>query len=126
MRALRPLRVISKSDGLKLAVGSLYGALPAILNGLIVCGLIVFIYAIIGISYFKGQFQHCSIRIQPDPEIDDITNCQQNGGTWTKYARNFDNITEAIPVLFEIITTEGWLEVMYYAIDARGEATEPG
>ena len=54
LRALRPLRVISKSDGLKLAVGSLYGALPAILNGLIVCGLIVFIYAIIGISYFKG------------------------------------------------------------------------
>ena len=38
---------------------SLFGALPAILNGVIVCFLIVFIYAIIGISLFKGQFFSC-------------------------------------------------------------------
>ena len=58
--------------------------------------------------------------------IIDNDSCIKQGGQWTKYARNFDNITEAIPVLFEIITTEGWLEVMYYAIDSKGEGTEPG
>lgn len=54
IRALRLLRVISQNQGLKLAVVSLFGALPAILNGMIVCFLIVFIYAIIGMSLFKG------------------------------------------------------------------------
>lgn len=68
VRALRPLRVISKNQGLKLAVGSLFGALPAIANGMIVCCLIVFIYAILGVSFFKGQFYRC---IFPGMEDDD-------------------------------------------------------
>ena len=68
VRALRPLRVISKNQGLKLAVGSLFGALPAIANGMIVCCLIVFIYAILGVSFFKGQFYRC---IFPGIEEDD-------------------------------------------------------
>ena len=37
LRALRPLRVISRSEGLKLAVGSLLGAMPSIFTGMIVC-----------------------------------------------------------------------------------------
>lgn len=44
-----------------MAVGSLFGALPAIANGMIVCCLIVFVYAIIGVSFFKGQFHQCSL-----------------------------------------------------------------
>ena len=51
--------MISKNQGLRLAVGSLFGAMPAIANGMIVCFLFVLIYAIIGISMFKGTFYHC-------------------------------------------------------------------
>ena len=54
LRALRPLRVINRNQGLQLAVGSLFGAMPAIANGMVVCCLIVFIYAVIGIGLFKG------------------------------------------------------------------------
>ena len=53
-RALRPLRIISKSESLQVAIGSLGNALPAISNGIVVGGLIIFIYAIIGINFFKG------------------------------------------------------------------------
>ena len=42
------------------------------------------------------------------------------GGSWKNSKRNFDSIYDAIPLLFEIITTEGWLEVMYLATDSRG------
>lgn len=62
LKALRPLRVISKNQGLKLAVGSLFGALPAIANGMIVCLLIVFIYAIAGVNLFKGKFFSCILK----------------------------------------------------------------
>ena len=64
LKALRPLRIISKNQGLKLAVGSLFGALPAIANGMIVCLLIVFIYAIAGVNLFKGKFYSCVINDQ--------------------------------------------------------------
>ena len=39
------------------------------------------------------------------------------GGDWVNSDRNFDSIWQAIPVLCEMITTEGWLEMMYKAID---------
>ena len=70
LRALRPLRVISKNQGLKLAVGSLFGALPAIANGMIVCQLVVFIYAIIGVSLFKGKFYRCHYRNTSNDNFD--------------------------------------------------------
>lgn len=59
LRALRPLRVVSRSEGLKLAVGSLLGAMPAIFTGMVVCQLVIFIYATIGVSLFKGRFRRC-------------------------------------------------------------------
>ena len=51
--------MISRSQGLKLALGSLMGAMPAIFTGLIVVSGVVFIYAILGVSLFKGRFFHC-------------------------------------------------------------------
>jgi voltage-gated cation channel len=68
LKALRPLRIISKNQGLKLAVGSLFGALPAIANGMIVCLLVVFIYAIAGVNLFKGKFYSCLIPDQDEFE----------------------------------------------------------
>ena len=47
------------------------------------------------------------------------------GEMWINSSRNFDNIFSALSVLFEIITTEGWLEVMYKGIDASGIDLQP-
>ena len=61
IRCLRPLRIICRSEGLKLAVNSLFKAIPAIGNGMMVCGLVVLIYSIAGISFFKGKFKKCVV-----------------------------------------------------------------
>ena len=89
IKALRLLRAISKNDRLKLAVGSLFEAIPAISNGMIVCFLIVYIYAIIGVSFFKGQFFQCTyidkgleIHEQLILETTNKEDCLRNGGTW--------------------------------------------
>lgn len=140
LRALRPLRVVSRSESLQVAVGSLGNALPAIGNGVVVCGLIVFIYAIVGISFFKGRFWHCqpkyvsgaliegaagSLSLEDLRKVDTKQDCLDQGGAWVNQERNFDSIAGAIPVLCEIITTEGWLEVMYSAVDSRGVDLQP-
>ena len=38
---------------------------------------------------------------------------------------NFDNIFNSAAVLFQIITTEGWLDVMYLGVDAVGIDKQP-
>jgi voltage-dependent calcium channel T type alpha-1G len=51
--------------------------------------------------------------------------CLAAGGEWQNSERNFDNIFSAIWVLQEIITTEGWLDVMYFGIDSMGIDMQP-
>jgi hypothetical protein len=134
LRALRPLRVISKNQGLKLAVGSLFGALPAIASGMIICQLVVFIYAIIGVSLFKGKFFRCVFRNTPQimheeedyhQDIFSDQDCVEKGGIWLNSMQNFDNIFQAQFTLYESITTEGWLGVMYKGVDSVGIGMQP-
>jgi voltage-dependent calcium channel T type alpha-1I len=108
----------------------LFGALPAIANGMIVCLLIVFIYAIAGVNLFKGKFYRC---LNHDPDFfDSLDNniitkedCLEYGGHWINSQNNFDNIFNSAAVLFQIITTEGWLDIMYLGIDAVGVDKQP-
>lgn len=51
--------------------------------------------------------------------------CQRFGGTWYLPMRNFDTIFSSLAVLFEIITTEGWMEVMHNGIDTTGIGMQP-
>lgn len=52
-------------------------------------------------------------------QVDTKDDCLRLGGVWRNHIMNFDSIWNAIPLLCEIITTEGWLEVMYSGIDSR-------
>lgn len=129
LRTLRTLRMIARTEALRLAINSLFGALPAIGNAIIVCSLILCIYAILGISIFKGKFYYCSLDSTPYSEkevkriletVNTKDDCIRAGGTWLNSDQNFDTIWNALPLLCEIITTEGWLSVMYKAVDSRG------
>ena len=101
LRALRILRVISKNEALRIAVGSLFEAMPSIINGLIICSLFIFIFAIIGVNFFKGAFSKCIFdenKFENDEinilisSIDTSTDCLNNGGSWVNSRHNFDNV----------------------------------
>ena len=51
--------------------------------------------------------------------------CSNFGGEWVNAASNFDNIFTATLTLFEMMTTEGWLVVMYSGVDSRGIGLQP-
>ena len=59
LRALRPLRVISRNEGLRLVVNALLASIPSMTNVILVCGLFLMIFAIMGINFFKGQYFSC-------------------------------------------------------------------
>lgn len=58
-RLLRPLRVISKNDNLKLSIQALFVAIPAIANLMIIVLLVMFLFGIIGVNLFKGKSFYC-------------------------------------------------------------------
>ena len=56
IRALRPLRMISRNEGLRIVVNSLLSSIPAMSNVLLVCLIILLIFAIMGVNFFKGRY----------------------------------------------------------------------
>lgn len=194
LRAFRPLRLLSRLEGMKVVVNSLYKSLPAMLNALFVTLLGWFIFAIIGVQLFGGRFYTCEFsksdpswnnyrdfaEIQrnitssgtivdlgtdvqqlkqdylqnqtessflypaekclsswsdPDPswtpdkwfeqgkarEATHHCQCVRMNGTWSNRFYNFDNSVAALETLFVTATLEGWVGIMYDAMDATSQ-----
>jgi len=52
--------------------------------------------------------------------------CIEQGGRWEQsIAQDFDNVKNAFVTLFEISTTEGWVDVMYAAVDGVDPYRQP-
>jgi hypothetical protein len=68
----------------------------------------------------------CSCSEFCDAYIYDAASCVEQGGHWfPTLNQDFNNIATAMLTLFEISTTEGWVDVMYSACDARGPYMQP-
>ena len=61
LRALRPLRVISHSQSLRLIVSALLKSTGAIINVAVCVFVVWMMFAIIGINTYSGKFFYCSI-----------------------------------------------------------------
>ena len=59
LRALRPLRVINKFPNLRIVVNSLFSIFGAVSSVVIIGGLILLIFSIMGCGFFKGKFASC-------------------------------------------------------------------
>ena len=99
---------------------------------MLVCGLFVLIFAILGVNFFKGKFYSCQFDYLDSHQLEDMLStiytkddCIKAGGDWKNARANFDNILMATLTLFEMMTTEGWMTVMYNGIDATGIDMQP-
>ena len=59
MRVVRPLRIISRSKGLEIAINALIKAVPNMINLIIFAVLIFFLFGIFCVNFFKGAFYYC-------------------------------------------------------------------
>lgn len=60
LRALRPLRVVSKNEGIKTVVNSLLLSIPSLLNVLLIIILFLLVFGILGVQLFKGGIANCN------------------------------------------------------------------
>uniref|UniRef100_A0A3B4D7M8 Sodium channel protein n=1 Tax=Pygocentrus nattereri TaxID=42514 RepID=A0A3B4D7M8_PYGNA len=131
LRALRPLRALSRFEGMRVVVNALIGAIPSIMNVLLVCLIFWLIFSIMGVNLFAGKFGRCINRtgfIYNTSHINNKTECLAMNDTqyyWTKVKVNFDNVGAGYLALLQVATFKGWMEIMYAAVDSRAVSEQP-
>uniref|UniRef100_A0AAR2JEK7 Sodium channel protein n=1 Tax=Pygocentrus nattereri TaxID=42514 RepID=A0AAR2JEK7_PYGNA len=131
LRALRPLRALSRFEGMRVVVNALIGAIPSIMNVLLVCLIFWLIFSIMGVNLFAGKFGRCINRtgfIYNTSHINNKTECLAMNDTqyyWTKVKVNFDNVGAGYLALLQVATFKGWMEIMYAAVDSRAVEEQP-
>uniref|UniRef100_A0A8C0ZL12 Sodium channel protein n=1 Tax=Cyanistes caeruleus TaxID=156563 RepID=A0A8C0ZL12_CYACU len=128
LRALRPLRALSRFEGMRVVVNALLGAIPSIMNVLLVCLIFWLIFSIMGVNLFAGKFYYC-VNTTTDErfEVDQINNFSQceeliknnQSARWKNVKVNFDNVGFGYLSLLQVATFKGWMDIMYAAIDSR-------
>ena len=105
IKMLRPLRAISKNQGLRISIKSLTVALPEIAEILFLLLLFLYIFGIITVNYFKGYLYNCtteSLNQFSRIDISDKWTCLNAGADWKNRYLNFDNIPDAMATLYVI------------------------
>uniref|UniRef100_A0A671NKI0 Sodium channel protein n=1 Tax=Sinocyclocheilus anshuiensis TaxID=1608454 RepID=A0A671NKI0_9TELE len=131
LRALRPLRALSRFEGMRVVVNALIGAIPSIMNVLLVCLIFWLIFSIMGVNLFAGKFGRCVNRtgfIFNASFINNKSECLEMNSTqyyWTKVKVNFDNVGAGYLALLQVATFKGWMEIMYAAVDSRSVEEQP-
>ncbi|XP_075340375.1 sodium channel protein type 2 subunit alpha-like [Odontesthes bonariensis] len=131
LRALRPLRALSRFEGMRVVVNALIGAIPSIMNVLLVCLIFWLIFSIMGVNLFAGKFGKCVNRtgfIHNISVINNKSDCLAMNDTqfyWTTVKVNFDNVGLGYLSLLQVATFKGWMEIMNAAVDSRGVEEQP-
>nr|XP_046161261.1 sodium channel protein type 4 subunit alpha B [Oncorhynchus gorbuscha] len=134
LRALRPLRALSRFEGMKVVVNALVGAIPSIVNVLLVCATFWLIFSIIGVNLFAGKYYYCFNTTSEEMFSADVVNnkteCVQlmedNADVrWMNSKINFDNVAMGYLSLLQVATFKGWLGIMYSAVDSRIVGDQP-
>ncbi|XP_077581891.1 sodium channel, voltage gated, type VIII, alpha subunit b isoform X1 [Stigmatopora nigra] len=135
LRALRPLRALSRFEGMRVVVNALVGAIPSIMNVLLVCLIFWLIFSIMGVNLFAGKYYFCyndtsEEMIHPNvvnnrTECFGLINDNQTDIRWKNVKINFDNVGAGYLALLQVATFKGWMDIMYAAIDSRRVEDQP-
>ncbi|KAJ8263387.1 hypothetical protein COCON_G00158440 [Conger conger] len=139
VRVLRPLKLVSGIPSLQVVLKSIMKAMVPLLQiGLLLFFAIV-MFAIIGVEFYMGKFHYTCFRSNSDDRVADFpcghdapARTCSNGTECREYwigpnygITNFDNILFAVLTVFQCITMEGWVDILYNAGGRAGEHRAP-
>nr|XP_020639736.1 sodium channel protein type 8 subunit alpha isoform X4 [Pogona vitticeps] len=116
-------------------VNALVGAIPSIMNVLLVCLIFWLIFSIMGVNLFAGKYHYCfnetaEYRFEIE-EVNNVTDCfrlMEPNSTeirWKNVKINFDNVGAGYLALLQVATFKGWMDIMYAAVDSRKQEEQP-
>ncbi|KAG2432797.1 hypothetical protein HXX76_008531 [Chlamydomonas incerta] len=126
LRAFKPLRLLTRSAGMRLVFKSVTMSLMSMANVSVVCILFFLIFAILGVQLFSGRFYRCN-----DDTVAGQIECVGNftdpltnstlDRHWSNDFPNFDNTGNALLCCFITATLNGYTEIMVNAMSAPQE-----
>uniref|UniRef100_A0A6Q2YEX0 Voltage-dependent N-type calcium channel subunit alpha n=1 Tax=Esox lucius TaxID=8010 RepID=A0A6Q2YEX0_ESOLU len=134
VRVLRPLKLVSGIPSLQVVLKSIMKAMVPLLQiGLLLFFAIV-MFAIIGVEFYMGKFHTTCFKVNtsertaafpcgteaPARMCPNGTECKEYWIGPNYGITNFDNILFAVLTVFQCITMEGWVDILYSANDASG------
>ncbi|XP_039602582.1 sodium channel protein type 8 subunit alpha isoform X3 [Polypterus senegalus] len=135
LRALRPLRALSRFEGMRVVVNALVGAIPSIMNVLLVCLIFWLIFSIMGVNLFAGKYGYCFNEteeayfkthiVNNKSECEDLIAENNTDVRWKSVKINFDNVGAGYLALLQVATFKGWMDIMYAAVDSRRVEEQP-
>ncbi|WIA07983.1 hypothetical protein OEZ85_007455 [Tetradesmus obliquus] len=125
LRAIKPLRVLTRSAGMQLIFKSLTLSLAAMGNVSIVVMLFFLIFAILGVQLFHGKFWSCNDTSVAGKDECFGTYINADGlevaRMWSNAPYTFDHLGMAMVSLFITATLNGYTEIMWAAMAAPEE-----
>ncbi|XP_054831319.1 sodium channel protein type 8 subunit alpha isoform X4 [Eublepharis macularius] len=116
-------------------VNALVGAIPSIMNVLLVCLIFWLIFSIMGVNLFAGKYHYCynetAEEIFDIETVNNRTDCERlmepNSTVirWKNVKINFDNVGAGYLALLQVATFKGWMDIMYAAVDSRKQEEQP-
>jgi len=134
LRALRPLRVINRAPKLKRVVQTLMDSLGSIGNTLMISSVIFLIFGILSVTLFSGKLHYCTlsegtskytnqtITVKTQADCESLV---EDDAAWKNQTYNYDNLLNALLTLFYVSSYDGWVDVLWYTVDASGENSQP-
>ncbi|KAI3361703.1 hypothetical protein L3Q82_002061 [Scortum barcoo] len=134
VRVLRPLKLVSGIPSLQVVLKSIMKAMVPLLQiGLLLFFAIV-MFAIIGVEFYMGKFHTTCFRkdtgeraadwpcgLEPPARMcPNGTECREYWTGPNFGITNFDNILFAVLTVFQCITMEGWVDILYSTNDVAG------
>uniref|UniRef100_A0A8C7YC86 Sodium channel protein n=1 Tax=Oryzias sinensis TaxID=183150 RepID=A0A8C7YC86_9TELE len=124
LRALRPLRALSRFEGMRVVVNALVGAIPSIMNVLLVCLIFWLIFSIMGVNMFAGKYGYCFNDTSEEYlDIEIVNNKSQCIGLmeenntdirWRNVKINFDNVGAGYLALLQVVEQQPKYEINIY------------
>ncbi|XP_071990859.1 sodium channel protein type 8 subunit alpha isoform X6 [Engystomops pustulosus] len=116
-------------------VNALVGAIPSIMNVLLVCLIFWLIFSIMGVNLFAGKYYYCYNEtaeayfeidvVNNQSECEALINQNYTEVRWKNVKINFDNVGAGYLALLQVATFKGWMDIMYAAVDSRRVTEQP-
>lgn len=113
VRLLRVFKVTRYWTSLRNLVVSLLNSMRSIASLLLLLGLFIIIFSLLGMQLFGGKFNYTGLDMFNESDDE-------------KPRSNFDDFINSMFTVFQILTGEDWNEVMYTGIESYGGVNSMG
>eukprot|EP01048_Picozoa_sp_COSAG05_P007046 COSAG05_NODE_484_length_9355_cov_5.704840_3_plen_2541_part_01 len=130
IRVLTPMLQLMRNESLAALIKTFVMAMPAVGHCVALLMVLLTVFGIVGVEYFRGKLYRCVDAIEKSPMthfdlanggevfIENRTMCLEHpGAAWENPAFNFDNIIQAGMTIFYLAVTAGWVDVMEAVMD---------